>query len=140
MALLRDKLRHAFAVDPPGPEEPSQEQQEAVDWFCRQVAKRHLTTPGLIALEMSRPLNYFASQAMHFIAPGVWSLVRPQTYQQYQLFAEFLERRGSVEYLARRVEHFEQEFERLEAEARQASRLSGQPQKTHPAGAEDVQE
>ena len=103
MGRLRDKLRHAFAVDAPGPEQPTPEQQEAVDWFCSQVAKRHLTTPGLIALEMSRPLNYIASQAMHFFAPGVWSLVRPRTYQQYEHFAAFLERRGSVEYLARRV-------------------------------------
>jgi hypothetical protein len=103
-------------VEPSGPAEPTHDQQEAVDWFCRQVAKRHLTTPGLITLEMSRPLNFIASQAMHFFAPGVWAVTQPRTYEQYKRFAEFLEHRGAIEYLERRIEHFEAEFERLEHE------------------------
>ncbi len=111
MSEIRRKLRHAFAVEPPGPAEPTAEQQPAVDWFCRQVAMRHLTTPGLIALEMSRPLNFIASQAMQFFAPGVWAIARQQTYDHYLKFAGFLERRGAVEYLARRIEHFEREYE-----------------------------
>jgi len=116
MGAFREKVRHAFAVDPAGPAEPTPEQQEAVDWFCMQVAKRHLTTPGLIALEMSRPLNFIASQAMHFFAPGVWAVARQQTYEGYQRFAEFLERRGAMEYLATRIEEFEAECERRETE------------------------
>ena len=112
MGSLKEKLKHAFAVDPPGPAQPTPEQQPAVDWFCRQVARRHLTTPGLIALEMSRPLNYVAAQAMHFFAPGVWALARQQTYDGYGQFAAFLDRRGSMEYLVRRIEHFEQEYEK----------------------------
>ncbi len=111
-------LKHAFAVDPPGPAEPTAQQQPAVDWFCRQVARRHLTTPGLVALEMARPLNFIASQAMHFVAPGVWAIARQQTYDHYGHFAAFLERRGSTEYLARRIEHFEQEYERKEKQAK----------------------
>jgi hypothetical protein len=107
-------LRHAFAVDPPGPAAPTAEQQPAVDWFCRQIAMRRLTTPALIALEMSRPLNFIAAQTMQFFSPGVWAVVRQQTHENYLHFAAFLERRGSVEYLARRIEHFEAEFERLE--------------------------
>lgn len=104
---LRDKLRHAFAVDPPGPSEPTPEQQSAVDWFCRQVAKRRLATPGLIALEMSRPLNFLGAQAMHFFSPGMWALARQQSFEQYTHFAAFLEQRGAIDYLVRRIEHFE---------------------------------
>lgn len=108
---IRQKIRHAFAVDPPGPAEPTPQQQAAVDWFCKQVATRHLTTPSLIGLEMSRPLNFLAAQAMQFISPGVWALARHQTYEQYLQFAAFLERRGAVDYLASRIEHFERLFE-----------------------------
>ena len=109
MSAWREKLRHAFAVDPPGPAEPAPQEQEAVERFCRWVARRHLSTPGVVLLEMSRPLNYFASQALQFFAPGMWALARQQTYERYGHFAAFLERRGSVEYLAHRIEQIEQE-------------------------------
>ncbi len=109
MSLL-GSIRHAFAVDPSGPAEPTKEQQGAVDWVCRQVAKRHLATPALIGLEMSRPLNYLAAQGMHVFAPGVWAIVAQQTYEGYKHFATFLERRGSVEYLVGRIEQLEHEY------------------------------
>ena len=109
---MRESIRRAFAVDPPGSAEPTPEQQPAVDWFCKQVAKRRLTTPGLIALEMSRPLNFIGAQAMHFFAPGVWALLRQQSYEHYIHFSAFLEKRGSVDYLVHRIEHFEALYER----------------------------
>jgi hypothetical protein len=125
---LLSRLQHAFAVDPPGPADPTPEQQEAVDLVCREVARRRLTTPGLIGLEMSRPLNYLSAQLMHFVAPGVWAVVKQQSYANYQHFAEFLEKRGSIEYLSRRIEHFEAEYEqrdRDEAARRRSSRGAG---------------
>ena len=82
------------------------------------MARRHLTTPGLIALEMSRPLNFIASQTMHFFAPGVWALAKQQTYEGYRHFSEFLERRGAIEYLERRIEEIEAEYERKETEGK----------------------
>ena len=111
---LRARLKHAFAVDPPGAAEPTVEQQPAVDWVCMQVAKRRLTTPGLIFLEMSRPLNWIGAQAMHFCQPGVWALAAQRTYDGYVHFSQFLERRGSMEYLVKRIEHFEEQFTRIE--------------------------
>jgi len=107
VSTLRDKLRHAFAVDEPGPTEPRPEQQAVVDRFCREVARRKMAAPGLIALEMGRPLNFIASQTMHFFGPAVWALVRQQTWDQYKQFAAFLERRGAIDYLIQRIEHFE---------------------------------
>jgi hypothetical protein len=132
VGALKSRIKHAFAVDPPGPAEPTPEQQEPVDWFCRQVAKRRLATPGLVALEMSRPLNFLTAQAMHFFAPGVWALARPRTHDQYQHFAAYLERRGSFEYLGRRIEHFEAELERERKAAKEkakagAERTGGPP-------------
>jgi hypothetical protein len=122
---LRERLKHAFAVDPPGPAEPTEGEREAVEWFCRQVAKRQLSTPGLIALEMSRPLNFLASQAMHFFAPGVWAVARQESYEGYKHFAAFLERRGSMEYLERRIEELEREYENRKREPERPSPTPG---------------
>ena len=105
-----EKLRHAFAVDPPGPAEPTEEEQVPVDWVCRQVARRRLTTAGLVALELTRPLNFVASQAMIFVSPVFWAFARKLTFEQYNHFAAFLGRRGSIDYLTRRIEHFEAEL------------------------------
>ncbi|MHC5024029.1 MAG: hypothetical protein ACYTGG_08965 [Planctomycetota bacterium] len=107
-------FKHAFAVDPPGPAEPTPQQQPVVDRICREIARRHLTTPGLIALEMFRPLNFLGAQALRFLEPAVWSIARAQGFERYQQFALFLERRGSMDYLCRRIEHFEHEYERRE--------------------------
>jgi hypothetical protein len=107
-------LKNAFALDPPGPVEPTPQQQPIIDRICREIARRHLTTPGLIVLEMIRPLNYLGSQAMHFLEPAVWAVLSKETHVDYQQFALFLEHRGSMDYLCRRIEHFEHEFEQRE--------------------------
>lgn len=114
MTGIMHRLKHAFAVDPTGPAEPTPAQQPCVDWVCIQIARRRLTTPGLLFLEMSRPLNYLGSQVLHFMRPGIWALASSQTYEGYIEFSHYLEHRGSMEYLARRIEHFEDEFTRLE--------------------------
>ncbi len=112
MGSLKQRVKHAFAVDPPGPAVPTPAQQVPVDWVCQQVARRHLTTPGLIALEMSRPLNYVFSQTMQFFSPGAWAIFGQRKYEHYTQFAAFMEHRGAVEYLERRIEHFEAQFEK----------------------------
>ncbi len=110
MGSLRSKLKHAFAVDEPGPVQPTEQQRPAVEWICNQVAKRSLTLPGLIVLEMTRPLNYLGAQVMHITSPGVWAIAPKHIYGGYKNFAEFLEKRGSVEYMCRRIEELEAEY------------------------------
>ncbi len=117
MGSLRSKLKHAFAVDPPGAAEPTDAQRPAVDWVCLQVAKRKMTLPGLIFLEMARPLNYLGSQVMHFTSPGVWAIAPKHIYGGYKDFAKFLENRGSIEFMCRRIEELEAEY--LEQENKQ---------------------
>ena len=97
-------LKHAFAVDPLGPIEPTPEQREAVRRICREIVRRRLTTPALAFLEMSRPLNYVGAQAMHFFRPFVSAFT---TTGQYQHFAAFLEHRGSIDYLCSELERLE---------------------------------
>lgn len=107
-------IKHAFHVDPPGPVEPTPEEKEVVDWVCGQIVKRHLTTPGLAALEMSRPLNFIGSQTMHFFQPFVSAILSRHGHAGYLAFAAFLERRGSIDYLCRRIEDLEAECETKE--------------------------
>jgi len=103
---LAEKLKHAFAVEEPGPAEPSEQQREPVDMICREVVRRRLTTPALLFLEMSRPLTTVSAALMQFFGPIATVLIDPTAYRH---FAEFIERRGSIEYLCRRIEKFEQD-------------------------------
>jgi len=106
-------LKHAFAVDPDGPAVPTPEQQSAIDAVCKQVVKRHLTTPTLLFLEMSRPLNFIGAQILHFFAPFLSML---SSRQGHRHFAAFLEHRGAIDYLCRRMEALEAEAVANEAE------------------------
>ena len=94
-------FKHAFAVDPPGPAEPTESQQQAVDRIADEVIRRGLTTPTLMALEMSRPLNFIGSQALHFFSPFVSVFTDAAGYRQ---FAKFLEQRGSISYICDVIE------------------------------------
>jgi hypothetical protein len=94
-------LQHAFAVDPPGPAQPDDEQRTVVEALCQEVVRRRLTAPALIALEMSRPLNYVSAQLLHFFQPFLAAVADTAAYDH---FTRFLQQRGSVEYLVERLE------------------------------------
>lgn len=93
-------LKHAFAVEKPGTAEPTPAQAAIVDRVCREVVRRRLTAPALVALEMSRPLNFVTAQAIHFFDPVLQTFGDVQAARE---FANFLEQRGSVDYLAKRI-------------------------------------
>ncbi|MFQ6608213.1 MAG: hypothetical protein ACE5EE_06715 [Fidelibacterota bacterium] len=99
-------LKHAFAVDPPGAAEPTAAQAKAVEKVCQEVVRRRLTTPALIMLETFRPLNYVGSQLLHFFHPIISAILSTDAYRN---FTEFLERRGSVDYLCYRIEQLDKE-------------------------------
>lgn len=99
-------LRHAFAVEKPGPAAPTDVQRVVIDRLLREVVRRRMTTSALLALEMSRPLNVVASQTLLFFQPMVGAVLDASGYEQ---FALFLDRRGSVDHLARRLEELEDE-------------------------------
>lgn len=99
-------LKHAFAIDPPGPAEVTQTQRLLIDKLCAEVVRRRLTTPALLMLEMYRPFNYVSAQLLHFFQPIVAIITDTDGYQQ---FALFLEQRGSIDYLVERIETIEAE-------------------------------
>ncbi len=101
----QEEFKKAFAVDKPGEAEPSKHFAEIVEKVAKAVARRHMTTPALMALEMGRPLNFVAAQAIHFFRPIISVVLDTRDIKE---FATFLEQRGSVEYLCRRLEHWSQ--------------------------------
>jgi hypothetical protein len=96
-----DWLKHAFAIEKERPVEPSEAQKAVVDRLCRQLVARGLTTPALLFLESVRPLNYISSQTLHFFTPVLSTIADAKACQD---LAEFLEHRGAVDYLCRRIE------------------------------------
>jgi hypothetical protein len=98
---VKDFLRNAFALDDGKPCEPTESQREVLEKLAREVAKRRLTGPALAFLEMSRPLNGLGAAAIQFFTPVASTLASPVALRE---FAEFLEKRGSVDCLCRMLE------------------------------------
>ncbi len=125
-------IKNAFAVDPPGPQEPTEEQRLVIDKVCRAVVRRGLTTPAIVALQMSRPLNYLGSQAMHFFRPILATVTDTDGLRH---FAEFVEHRGSFEYILTRLEEIEAELESDKSGNR--TRQKQIPENKDPQGKDD---
>jgi hypothetical protein len=132
---IRSWFRHAFAVDPPGPVEPTPAEQGPVDWLSKQIVKRHLATPAIFTLEMSRPLNFITAQMMHVMGPAAWAILPPEMYGNYTSFASFLEKRGSIDHICRRIEQLEAEAvgrEKAQSHEATKARSSGESDQSSP--------
>lgn len=106
-------LKHAFALDPPGPAEPTESQRLVVERLCGELVRRHLDGVALVALESCRPLHYLGAQVLHVIAPLAGIVLSTSALNE---LAAFLERRGSIDYLCMRLETLRQN---------QAARVAG---------------
>jgi len=93
---LRDTLRHAFAVEPCGPAEPSAEERAALDPLIAEVRRRGLAGPAALFLEGLTPLNGIGAQALHFMQPFATAVLDPV---RYATLTRYLERRGSIAWL-----------------------------------------
>lgn len=96
-------LKHAFSTGP-AQAELTVQQKDVVDRVCHAVVARKMTTPALAFLEMSRPLNYISSQAIHFFTPLLSAIADTKGVE---CFATVLERRDAVEILCTRIEEIE---------------------------------
>jgi hypothetical protein len=94
-------LKHAFALDDGSPAEPTASQQQAIDRILRELLLRRLDVPAGMLLEACRPLNYVGAQALRFFSPLMQAVLGLQGQHD---FAEFLEKRKSVDYLLARLD------------------------------------
>lgn len=99
--MIKQWLAHAFAVERAEDFSPSDEQQQIADHICQEIIRRDMVTLAILSLETCRPLNYIGSQAIHFFSPFL-SILVDRTAQK--TFAEFLEQRGSIDWMCQRLE------------------------------------
>ena len=90
-------LRHAFAIEPPGPAEPTPEERAALEPLLAEIRRRGLVMPAVLFLESSAPLNAVGAQALHFLQPIATAVLDPV---RYATLSRYLERRGSIEWVA----------------------------------------
>jgi hypothetical protein len=78
------------------------EDRAFLDALAEGLARRRLASAAIFFLESSAPLNWVASQGMHFFRPIVQTFsADPVTWDRV---ARLLEQRGMVELLVRRLE------------------------------------
>ena len=99
-------LRNAFAIEPRESDAVTAGQQALIDRLCREVVRRGLATPAITFLEMAHPLNGVGAATLHFFTPIVSVVFDVDGCRR---FAEFLEQRGSIEILCRRIEELQRE-------------------------------
>jgi hypothetical protein len=105
---MKKGWKHAFHIDDPDSIIPTETQKKAIDKLCRGIIRRGLTTPAIIGVEMGRPLNYIGSQTMHYFTPLISAFLPTESWGA---MAEFLEHRGSVDWIRNRIEELEQEMD-----------------------------
>ncbi len=98
---LRNTLRHAFAVETPGPAIPSPEERAALDPLIAEIRRRGLVTPAVFFLESVEPLNNVGAQALHFMQPFATAVLDPV---RYAVLVKYLERRGSITWVAQELQ------------------------------------
>ncbi|MDP7009236.1 MAG: hypothetical protein QGI78_06670 [Phycisphaerales bacterium] len=103
---MKKGWKHAFHVEDQDSITPTEQQKAAIDRLCRGIIRRGLTTPAIIGVEMGRPLNFVGSQTMHFFTPLIAAFVPTDSWNA---MAEFLEHRGSVDWIRNRIEELENE-------------------------------
>jgi hypothetical protein len=98
---LRAILRHAFAVEHPGPAVPSPEERTALDPLIAEIRRRGLVTPAVFFLESVEPLNNVGAQALHFMQPFATAVLDPV---RFSVLTKYLERRGSITWFVQELQ------------------------------------
>ena len=121
---FKARLKHAFALEKADELTIDEKTAAVIDKVCREVVRREMVVPAHMLLEMSRPLNYLGSQALHFFQPFGSVLVDPDAWAR---FAAFLEQRGSVEYLVNRLDELSKESESPSEQPSKGVTAEGKP-------------
>ena len=108
-------LKHAFAVESGNAAIPTAVQAQSIDRVCREIIRREMTLPTQMFLQSSMPLHFLAGQTLRFFEPFLSTLLDPVAIRD---FASFVERRGAVEYICRRL----QELQAAESEMARVAR------------------
>lgn len=97
---LKEKIKHAFAVDSEHIPSPNSVVSESIDEICSFLIKKRLEVPVEFAIESSKPLGFISSQAMHMLTPLASILLNVERWRQLALY---LEHRRAPDYFLNRI-------------------------------------
>jgi hypothetical protein len=97
----RDRLRRAFAVDPPGAVAPDPQDLPRVQDLLQRIVDRGMTGPAILFLESWRPLGSLTGQGMHALTPFVGAVFDGAAWER---LSAFMERRGAIPWMIERLE------------------------------------
>ena len=101
---MLDWLKHAFSAGSPGVVVPSTAQADAIDRVCCEIVRRRMTLPAQLMFESSAPLHFIGGQMLRFVEPVLGVVLDAKEIRD---FASFVEQRGSMEYICKRLEALE---------------------------------
>ena len=102
----RERLRHAFAVEPDGPVAPPDRERAIIEDLLSRIVHRRMTTPAILLLESFRPMGAIGAQGMHALAPFAGVVVDAALWEG---LARWLQRRGSLPWMLDRLEQLQAE-------------------------------
>lgn len=103
-------LKHAFAVETTAAAVPTPSQSKIIDSVCREIVRRQLTLPAQMVLETSVPVHFLAGQFLRFAEPVLAAILDAAEIRD---FATFVEQRGAVEYICRRLDQLQLESDQF---------------------------
>ena len=104
----REKIRHAFAVDAPGPAEPTDSQRVVVEKLLTTIVERGMAQPAGIFLESWRPLGVLTGQGMQALSPFAGILLDQNAWKEV---ANYFEKRGAILWMLQRMDELESQRE-----------------------------
>ncbi|HOT37628.1 MAG TPA: hypothetical protein PLT86_13280 [Candidatus Latescibacteria bacterium] len=84
----------------PPPLELAPADREVLAKVASMLVRRRLGSPALMVLEMSRPINFVASQFLVFMKPFATALLNPTEYER---FVRILEHREGIDALVEAI-------------------------------------
>ncbi len=118
---LKSGIKNAFAVEDESSDNDlkeealNEEELAIIDKLARKIVSKSLTIPTVMFLESVKPLNVLGANVLAFFQPYVQSFLN---WKQYETFQQMLERRGTIEFLVRRIEKFEAEEQAKKKESK----------------------
>jgi hypothetical protein len=91
----------------------AERRDELIEWVAKQVVKRGLSTPAIVFVEMSRPVSFLGSQAVHFFAPFINVAINSQLSSE---IATVMEDRKNIDRLVDRIEELTLEEDKRQRE------------------------
>jgi hypothetical protein len=98
----------------PSPEPDLAEVEQLLERAAREVTRRRLETPAILALEMHRPIAFLGSQALVLFTP---MLAPAFGLKNMELLIRVLERRENLERLVCRIEELAAERDAMREQA-----------------------